>query len=537
MKRYILLFIIFLIGFFCINNAIEANGDDWQYQYIFINKSPIACTPNELHPIKSFSDVLISQFNHYFIVNGRVPAHILAQAFCGLYDKWVYNILTTIIFGLLIFVFGKLCFPNQGNNKNKLFYYISSISLLLLLLPEVKALYTQIAFGCNYVWMTYFVLLALYLFFYRISDINNKILLFICYIFALLAGWSQEGLTIGAVSGMFVFYLLNKNHISNKQLFFFLAFSLGIAFSVFSPANFSRFLSVQNGPTYTSRIELLLNLSASGSLLIALLILYWQNKKQCKNFIYENISWITMWLVQFIFILILNIIGRANQGIEIYATILLMRILPNINFIFKYRKVFASLSIISLIGIYSWAIPTQYNSSKQYKDIYSSIKNSSGTAIVPYYCQPFTSFEKYVSRIQNSIPSYVVPYIWNFEKENVCLLDIKHEFKKYNAEDLVDDAKLISLKDSIYISNGVLFTYHPIKSNNIIVRFGKFGEKDVSSLTKNMIMKIIPSKSSKEIMYKPKNLEWSVNTTKIYIQVSNLWAENKRFIINARLDS
>lgn len=53
-------------------------------------------------PIQNLGDVLRSQYWHYLTINGRAPAHVLAQTFLTLVPGQVLNVLNALLFMLLI---------------------------------------------------------------------------------------------------------------------------------------------------------------------------------------------------------------------------------------------------------------------------------------------------------------------------------------------------------------------------------------------------------------------------------------------------
>lgn len=87
-KKYILLIIISGIIFYILNHFTPLYSDDWHYNFIY----------GTFENINSLSDIIKSQYIHYFKVNGRFIPHFIVQLFDGILGKELFNIFNTIAF-------------------------------------------------------------------------------------------------------------------------------------------------------------------------------------------------------------------------------------------------------------------------------------------------------------------------------------------------------------------------------------------------------------------------------------------------------
>ena len=76
-KKYILLITISGIIFYILNHFTPLYSDDWHYNFIY----------GTFENINSLSDIIKSQYIHYFNVNGRFISHTIIQQLFFM-DEW-----------------------------------------------------------------------------------------------------------------------------------------------------------------------------------------------------------------------------------------------------------------------------------------------------------------------------------------------------------------------------------------------------------------------------------------------------------------
>lgn len=202
-------------------------------------------------PCKDISDVLESQWTHYFTWGGRSIAHTLVQIFL-MYDGQLFDILNTIMYIILLNV---LYLHIRG------FRSISNVSLLTILFVNLILFTLVPAFGescfwltgaCNYLWCPTIALSFLLL--YRAQydhDENlvvNPVLLMLIFFGGVLAGWSNENVCLSLLSMEFIYIIINKkknNKVYSWSVLGLLGTLTGSIFLLCAPGNFARMVATQ----------------------------------------------------------------------------------------------------------------------------------------------------------------------------------------------------------------------------------------------------------------------------------------------------
>lgn len=144
---------IVILVFFLWNYLAPENNDDLDYKFLFVQHMELK--KDFTHPISSFYDIFVSQWNHYFVMNGRTFIHILLQTFTSLLGKHVFNVFNTLVFGVFLILVSKYI-----GKTGHLFYTLTTV-ILLLLLPAFSETFIWMAGAINYLWPSAAVLLLL----------------------------------------------------------------------------------------------------------------------------------------------------------------------------------------------------------------------------------------------------------------------------------------------------------------------------------------------------------------------------------------
>ena len=99
MKNKILIITTLLligIAFWVLNFLTPEYNDDYFYKFIFDGDNA-----NVNMPITSLEDVMFSQYNHYFNMNGRAIVHVVVQLFSGMWGKPIFNVINSLVFYFL----------------------------------------------------------------------------------------------------------------------------------------------------------------------------------------------------------------------------------------------------------------------------------------------------------------------------------------------------------------------------------------------------------------------------------------------------
>ena len=136
--------------FFLMNYYTPLLSDDYNYSFIYnkwTGERP------SLERISSLKDIFISQYSHYFTVNGRLIPHLFEQYFAGLAGKMVFNILNTIVLIIFLLLISDLIlFNSKSKHELRPFVIILSFlaSLFLFAVPGETELW--MAGSLNYLW-------------------------------------------------------------------------------------------------------------------------------------------------------------------------------------------------------------------------------------------------------------------------------------------------------------------------------------------------------------------------------------------------
>lgn len=215
--------------------------DDVVYRFQF---SATDGVPSE--PIRNFGDVLRSQYGHYLTINGRAPAHVLAQTFLALLPAHVLDVLNALLFALMIHLAVRTITPG-GKGRNVCAVLFAG-SVFVLLRGFQGAMLWQLG-TFNYLWPLTLNLLFFLTLRRRSLSIARS---WVIFPLALLAGWSHEALSLPLSLGLGVWLIQHRRQTENKwRLPFLLIYMLGTVLCLASPGIWHR---AGDAPTLISRI-------------------------------------------------------------------------------------------------------------------------------------------------------------------------------------------------------------------------------------------------------------------------------------------
>ncbi|MGY3766663.1 DUF6056 family protein [Vagococcus vulneris] len=151
--------LICLIFFFFILNYYTWYGvDDLFYKFFITGQF----TPENSTSIKSLSEFIISQRNHYLIMNGRIMAHVLLQ-FVMQFNKLFFDSLNTVVILMISYLIPSI--SSNIANEIVLKKYPSLLSMIICLwlifmqTAEMSTTYFWVSGSINYVWGALFGLI------------------------------------------------------------------------------------------------------------------------------------------------------------------------------------------------------------------------------------------------------------------------------------------------------------------------------------------------------------------------------------------
>ncbi len=223
--------IILLLTFgmmYILNKNTHFTSDDFRYNFMYESFMP----NDGVQRLSSFSDIIKSMYNHYFMWGGRITAHTLVQFFL-MFDKQFFNIINSIAFvGLAVLVY----LHSNVSKKINIPLLIGIIFSLWFFIPQFGLTVLWVSGAGNYLWCT--IIILLFLLPYRKylenehSFKDNTLNFILMIIIGILAGWTNEN-TGGAMillTMLFIAYYKFENEHSFKDntLNFILMIIIGI---------------------------------------------------------------------------------------------------------------------------------------------------------------------------------------------------------------------------------------------------------------------------------------------------------------------
>ena len=239
MNKITYYFIFIFIGtvFFLMNNSTPLRCDDLVYQFQWLGtRDSGALEPIDLsHKVSDLYDALISQINHYQVMNGRFLIHFIVQCFCGFLGKSSFNICNTIVY--ILFIYGCILLMEIKTNHKIIF----AICIIWLGLPIQYIFYYSISFAINYLWtstaLIYFLILIR-------SESNipksNTSKIFILLTISFLFGSLHEGFSVPLSGVLFLHLLYTRKQLMPSFVAITIGLIMGTVILLLSPGTIGR---------------------------------------------------------------------------------------------------------------------------------------------------------------------------------------------------------------------------------------------------------------------------------------------------------
>ena len=341
-----------ILVFFLWNYLAPENNDDLDYKFLFVQHMELK--KDFTHPIGSFFDIFVSQWNHYFVMNGRTLIHILLQTFTSLLGKHVFNVFNTLVFGVFLILVLKYI----GKNS-QLFYTLTTV-ILILLLPAFSETFIWMAGAINYLWPSAAVLLLL-LYYDAHKDEKASYPGFLLPLLgAFCTGWTHEGITFPLATGLFCFSCYKKDISFRRKGFpLIIFFGVGMLFCILSPGLFMR----TEGQEWSLKSYIILSLTCLTRLrlfYVMLLFMYLMKKKhtgEWQTFLKDK-----GYLILASFAALLPVFaakttyGRVLYGIEFYAFLVILLLLPKLVHLSGKTETKVSTVLSALLAAFAWGV-------------------------------------------------------------------------------------------------------------------------------------------------------------------------------------
>lgn len=238
---------IFLL-FFLLNYLTPLYfGDDYVYAFVWSGQHMSIPLPDTAERVICLSDLLLSQWSHYFTGNGRTPAHLLVQFFVW-QGKSLFNFFNALVSVILILEIFWLA--NRGVvsiAKLKARHCIGIFLSLWSLTPVFNDVFLWLSGSCNYLWMTVFLLGFLIPYVRKFYSFHQNVgngfafNIFMCFL-GLLAGWGNENSVCWVILVIILFLFTYRKCEGNEPWLYWgiVGLMTGYSLTIMAPGNMVR---------------------------------------------------------------------------------------------------------------------------------------------------------------------------------------------------------------------------------------------------------------------------------------------------------
>ncbi|GAB6012291.1 DUF3329 domain-containing protein [Viscerimonas tarda] len=289
----LLALVFFGAAVFVLNVKTPFQWDDFRLTQIWPNEDGLK--------VKSFHDILTSQYNHYYTWGGRTLVHIVAQylVYIPPLKADILNTLVYLIYATLIY------FHIKGKTKHDLLLFAGVNFLIYFMQPVFGETILWLTGSANYLWGTSLILL--FMLPYRMYDGQRppKYTLPKCagmLLLGMMSGWTNENTAAAMILMLVLFvvcYKIRKWKIPAWSVVGIVGAMAGYLIMITAPGNFMRADLRTGGMTmdlfylsyrFLTSTELLFQYLGVLNLLgFILLLLFRQHSKSDKNYSYTNL--------------------------------------------------------------------------------------------------------------------------------------------------------------------------------------------------------------------------------------------------------
>lgn len=394
--------------FYLMNMYTPICGDDYLYSFYL---SPVAAksffegaSVGFEQKISSLTDVMFSQYNHYFYVNGRTIPHILEQSFAGLWGENCFNLINVVFFLLLnmlvIWISGK-------GNLMKPGYWIATVFFIWFLLPCPVDLFLLMSGALNYTWSAVFCLIFL-LVYYKVRQIErvNWGVVFLLFGLGVFSGWTHESLVIGISGALFISYCAQYRKRKPKlpEIALVIGFWLGTLLLCLSPAARGR-ASFDHPSIWETFLLIMGELRAFYALLFLLVYTFFYEKRNgndhsLRRFFYDNQLYFYIIFIELVFSLLIGFRNvRQLFGIELFSIVILIKLIskqPSFNA--AWHRILSTVAACVIVLHMACIIPYAKHSHAQFQNILTAyLQSEDGVVSFKYQECPYL-IDSYVWR-------------------------------------------------------------------------------------------------------------------------------------------
>lgn len=200
-------------------------------------------------PSGSLREFCSSLADHFMTTNGRF-ADVVANLFCAVLGKPVFNVCNALVFGLMAHLVTLLSAGRRSLMALTLFLAVVGVCF-----PVPGETMLWVAGSCNYLWaVTASLALIYYLLHHNDGPLGwgRAVLLLLA---AFVAGSFNEATSFGVFAGLFLYYAFNRSRVDRRVVIAMVGYLLGVVMIVASPGAWSR-MAQEGGEVNTGFIDL-----------------------------------------------------------------------------------------------------------------------------------------------------------------------------------------------------------------------------------------------------------------------------------------
>lgn len=367
--------------FYVVNCLTPYFSDDWHYCMM------IGPNGEENRWIENMHDVIVSNYYHYFQVNGRFIPHFFLMTFDALLGKGLFNVFNALLFGTYLHL---LTLNFVKERKNALIGLAISASLTLCFMCGFTNEFLWMSGVFNYEFVAVLVLLFNYL---LNIEIHSKVWIPLLFLYGVISGWTNEAVVIGLSVVYLCMYMRHLKDLTWSQWALLSGFAIGVALCVFSPGSIHRALG--NGET--ERIAM------TGLLFNYICSLF--NMYNLRVFFVMLVLWAFVkkmdwkWLIgAFFAILFVTFTGHNSEhsrfGIEMFSFVIILSIFP-----YDKMKYYVGHVVLSLTAVYLLiCIPYCVKNYQEFIHIEEQIKHTQNGIVLTNEVHPPLYAERMLRR-------------------------------------------------------------------------------------------------------------------------------------------
>lgn len=263
---------MFALPFLLRNLLMPMVADDYAYAFVW-DGDHYGNLMDNIGPrqrIRSFYDILVSQWSHYFTWGGRTPSMVFIQLFAWVGKVW-FDVANTLVFVLLMLALYSLATTKecclQANPESSDEMESPACHKATFLWVMLCMLFGVIDYPSTMLWMTgacVYLWTGLWECLFLLSLLRGRrVNMLLMVLLGLLAGWSEEGgsLITVVLSALFVYKAWRQNRLGHWMVAGFTSLLVGFTLLMLCPGSLHREeLMLQLAPEYVLPADKLFSL-------------------------------------------------------------------------------------------------------------------------------------------------------------------------------------------------------------------------------------------------------------------------------------